>query len=112
MVRDDGPHNRVLGDADGALVDLHAFDDSMTVVDSAGVARFGPDGLDYETAAFDGTGVIAGRKVACIGADFQMRSHSGYEDDDWHDVQLLHHRFGLPIPPDYVGFDHTGLNTG
>jgi lincosamide nucleotidyltransferase A/C/D/E len=104
LVRDDGPYNVVLMDPAGRLVDLHAFDDTTTVVDADGVERHGPDGLAYETGGFTGVGTIDGQHVACMSAEFQMRSHTGYavDDGDWHDVRHLHERFGLPIPEDYA----------
>ncbi len=103
IVRHDGPHNSVLLGEGGRLVDLHAFDDTTTLVGDDGVERYGPDGLAYEVDGFGGVGSIAGRQVACMTAAFQMGSHTGYEvdDGDWHDVRLLHQRFGLAIPADY-----------
>lgn len=102
-IRDDGPYNRVLLDDGGLLVDLHAFDDETTVVGDDGVERHGPNGLAYLTGGFDGRGVVAGRMVRCMTPEFQMWSHTGYEpdDDDFHDLERLHRRFGLPIPDGY-----------
>ncbi len=103
VVRRDGLHNVVLLDPRGRLVDLHAFDNTTTIIGADGIEYHGPDGLAYETDGFDGVGMIAGRSVACMSAPFQMRSHTGYDvdDNDWQDVQRLHDRFGLPIPSDY-----------
>lgn len=103
QVRDDGPYHRVVLDRVGRLVDVHAFDDSATVVDDDGVVRCGPDGLAYEAAGFDGSGVVGGRQVPCISAETLVGYHTGdaVDDDDWHDVRLLHERFGVPIPPGY-----------
>lgn len=103
LVRDDGPYNVVVGDPAGQLVDLHAFDDTTTVVGADGVERHGPDGLAYEAGGFTGAGYIERRSVRCMSAAFQMRSHTGYpvDHDDWHDVSHLHRRFDLPIPADY-----------
>ncbi len=102
QVRDDGPHNRVLLDRMGRLVDLHAFDDSTTVVGEDGVSRCGPDGLAYEAGGFAGRGVVGDRRLACISPETLVCHHTGdvVDDDDWHDVRLLHQRFGVPIPPD------------
>jgi hypothetical protein len=68
-----------------------------------GIERHGPDGLAYETGGFCGVGTIDGHQVTCMSAEFQVRSHIGYDVDenDWHDVRHLHERFGLPIPEDY-----------
>lgn len=103
LVRDDGVYNVVLAGPDGRLVDLHAFDDTSTVVGDDGIERHGPDGLAYVTGGFIGRGVIAGQPVRCMSAAFQMQSHAGYDvdEDDWLDVLHLHERFGLPIPADY-----------
>jgi len=110
VVRDDGPHNIVLLDPLGRLVDLHAFDDTTTVIGVDGVERHGPNGLAYEAGGFDGAGRIDGRPVRCMSAGFQMRSHTGYEvdDTDFHDVHLLHERFGIPIPADYAPWTRSG----
>ena len=104
VVRDDGPYNHVLGDDVGRLVDVHAFDDSTTVLGADGIERHGPNGLAYEAGGFTGLGRIDGRPVRCMSAAFQMRSHTGYpvDDNDWHDIANLHRRFGLPIPEDYA----------
>lgn len=108
-VRDDGPYNVVMLDDRGRLVDLHSFDDTTTVVGDDGIERHGPDGLAYESGGFDGVGSIDGRSVSCMSASFQMRSHTGYEvdADDWHDVRLIHERFGLPVPADYARWGPT-----
>jgi len=102
-IRDDGPYNQVLVDDDGRVVDLHAFDDESTVIGDDGVERHGPKGLAYVTGGFDGRGIVAGRTVRCMTAEFQMWSHTGYvaDADDFHDVERLHRRFGLPIPAGY-----------
>jgi lincosamide nucleotidyltransferase A/C/D/E len=104
LIRGDGPYNVVFMDPPGRLVDLHAFDDTTTVVGADGIERHGPDGLAYEAGGFCGLGTINGQTVACMSAEFQMRSHAGYDvdHDDWHDVRHLHERFGLPIPEDYA----------
>ena len=106
IVRDDGRHNRVVADRAGRLVDLHAFDPSVVTTDADGVSRHGGDGLAYEAHGFEGRGTIGGREVACISPATLVRYHTGYEvdADDWHDVQQLCERFGLPVPPDYERF--------
>lgn len=106
VVRDDGRHNRVVADRAGRVVDLHAFDPSVVTTDADGVSRHGGDGLAYEAHGFEGRGTIGGREVACISPATLVRYHTGYEvdADDWHDVQQLCERFGLPVPPDYERF--------
>jgi hypothetical protein len=106
LARDDGPFNVVLGDPAGRLVDIHAFDDSTSITGPDGIVRHGPNGLAYEVGGFAGEGSIDGVPVRCIGAEAQMRYHTGYavDDDDWHDAARLHQRFGLAIPDDYRRF--------
>jgi lincosamide nucleotidyltransferase A/C/D/E len=105
LVRDDGPHNIVLGDPVGRLIDMHAYDDEATIVGPDGIERHGPNGLAYESGGFCGAGVIAGKAIQCMSAEFQVRSHTGYEHDadDAHDVLLLHERFGIALPQQYRG---------
>ena len=106
LVRDDGPHNIVVVDHLGRLVDLHAFDDSVGVIGDDGIERCGGEGLAYELHGFDGAGTVGGRQVRCISPDTLVRYHTGYhvDADDWHDVCLLHDHFGIPVPADYEVF--------
>ena len=48
-----------------------------------------------------------GRTVDCIMPEWLVRFHTGYEVDatDWADVSALCARFGLPVPPEYLGFE-------
>ncbi len=41
--------------------------------------------------------------MACCTAEFQVRSHAGYEldEDDLRDVKALHRRFGVPLLPEH-----------
>ena len=114
MVRRDGLHNVVLLDRRGRLVDLHAFDDTTTVVGIDGIEYHGPDGLAYEAGGFDGVGLIGGSSVACMSATFQVRPHMRYDvdDDDRRDVGHLHERFGLPIPSDFDRWTTAPENSG
>ncbi|HEX2281378.1 MAG TPA: hypothetical protein VHG52_06405, partial [Thermomicrobiales bacterium] len=90
-------------DGDGREVDDHAVDLQSTRVNEDGVEVYGANGLAYEVGSLEGSGVILGRRVACTTADFQIRSHTGYQldENDYHDVFALHHRFGLPLPEPY-----------
>jgi len=101
LLRDDGPFNRVLIDTAGRKVDYHVFDASATRRVESGATVYGPRGLEYEVGAFEGRGTILGRPVGCCTADFQVKSHAGYElsDDDLRDVEALHRRFGVPLLP-------------
>jgi lincosamide nucleotidyltransferase A/C/D/E len=98
------PRNYVMVDGEGREVDVHLVDFAATRRDEAGVAIYGPRGLEYEVGALDGIGTIAGRRVRCCTAEFQVRSHTGYEPDadDVRDVMALHERFGIPLPPPYA----------
>ncbi len=106
LVRDDGPFNVVVLDDRGRLVDLHAFDLSMTVTDDDGIERCAGAGLAYEANGFTGVGSIAGRPVPCISPETLVRYHTGYEPDaeDWHDIRLLDAHFGIPVPAMYRRF--------
>jgi len=92
LLRDDGPFNKVLVDQAGRKVDYRVFDASATRRTEAGVSVYGPMGLPYEVGAFGGQGMILGRPVACCTAEFQVRSHVGYEqdEDDLRDVEAIH----------------------
>lgn len=102
------PHNPVLRDNRGRLLDVHFVDLS--------VVRLGPGGrpvhgdITYEVGSFAGEGAILGKAVACITAEHAMRYHSGYEldDDDIRDVLALHHRFGIPLEPDQAARARAG----
>ena len=91
--------NFVMGDANGRLIDFHSctFDEEEQNV----------FGVAYEWEAWQGEGVIGGRKVRCIEPKILVDYHSGYEVDanDFHDVKLLCEKFGLAIPKDFDGFE-------
>jgi lincosamide nucleotidyltransferase A/C/D/E len=96
--------NFVMIDDAGREVDVHLVDRSTTTIDAHGVEVYGPNGLEYEVGALEGVGTIDGRTAACCTAEFQMRSHTGYEPDadDVRDVMALHAEFGIPLPPPYA----------
>lgn len=108
--RIDNPWNTVMTDARGKQVDVHLVDFHTVVSRPGGMTVYGPNGLAYEVGAFGATGWIGGRSVPCCRAGFQMRSHTSYDldDNDYHDVLLLHQRFGIPIPADYARFTASG----
>ena len=94
------PHNPVFKDGSGRIVDVHFFDGS--------VVRDGPRGpvygdIAYDVGSFEGEGTVAGTKVPCVGVEYLVRYHTGYDFDanDVHDVLALCRRFGLPVPADY-----------
>lgn len=105
VARRDGPFNPVLVDRRGREIDVHLVDLSATGHDAHGVKVYGPHGLAYEVGSLDGHGSVGGRRVSCVTADHQVRSHTRYEidDDDVRDVLALHRRFGIPLPEVYRG---------
>jgi lincosamide nucleotidyltransferase A/C/D/E len=76
--------NFALGDAAGHEVDLH-------------VAEL------YPPESLTGRGEIAGRPVDCVGPEWLVRFHSGYEldENDRTDVLALCARFGIAVPAEY-----------
>jgi lincosamide nucleotidyltransferase A/C/D/E len=94
-VKRDNRWNFVLGDPEGRKIDLHAF-----VFDEQGNAV---EGIPYPPTSLTGTGSIDGHTVRCISADYQVKSHSGYElrDKDFKNVSALCNRFGIDYPEEY-----------
>lgn len=94
------PTRLVLRDGAGRQVDVHpvVFDASGTGW-QRGAAPNGGDCL-YPADGFV-SGTIAGRRVGCLSAAVQIAHHTGYPpgEKDFHDVRLLHDRFGLDLPP-------------
>ena len=95
--------NFVLRDGRDREVDVHPvrFDDAGN-----GVYRMeeGGDWI-YSAAGFGGRGTIAGRPVTCLTAELQMVGHAGGytpAETDFHDMRLLHERFGTPLQGPYV----------
>ena len=99
------PHtNFVLRDAHNREIDVHPvrFD-----LDGNGLYRMesGEDWL-FPAEGFAGRGRIANRDVRCLTPDVQMINHTGgYEphDTDFHDMWLLHERFGTKLLGPYKG---------
>ena len=94
--------NFVMRDRDGREIDVHPvrFDEGGN-----GTYRMenGEDWV-YPARGFAGRGRIGGREVKCLTADVQMLCHSGgYEpaETDFHDMRLLHARFGTSLLPPY-----------
>jgi lincosamide nucleotidyltransferase A/C/D/E len=93
------PARYAMRDETGRQVDLH-----LLVVDREGngwqqLSDGGAWGL-YPVGTRV-TGAVGGVEVDCISAELQRRFHLGWEWDAkaWHDMQLLHERFGLALPP-------------
>jgi lincosamide nucleotidyltransferase A/C/D/E len=83
------PARLVLRAADGRQVDIHpvVFDDEGNGRQDLGDETWGI----YTADGLAGGGRIAGRSVACLTAELQLRFHCGYElgPTDRHDVALL-----------------------
>ena len=86
----------VLEDGSGLELDFHVvrFDEH-----GHGVPAWDND-LIFPPEAFAGVGTIGGRRVRCVSAEMQMRTHTGYalKESDIHDLRLLHDRFGIDYP--------------
>ena len=76
--------NFALGDAAGHEVDFHSAE-------------------LYPPESLAGSGEISGRAVACVGPEWLVRFHSGYELDgtDRADVLALCARFAILVPAEY-----------
>lgn len=101
VVDDELPTRVDLRADDDRRVDLHplTFDADGNGRQQLQDGSFGT----YSADGLRGQGRIAGRRVACLTPDLQIRLHRGYtpDDDDRRDVALLAEEFGLPLPPGY-----------
>jgi lincosamide nucleotidyltransferase A/C/D/E len=99
--------NFVMVDDAGREVDVHLVDLAVVVAGDHGRDVYGPNGLAYEAGSLEGEGTIAGVRVRCGTAEFQVRSHSVYEPDydDYRDVRALCDRFGIALPAVYEQFE-------
>ncbi|MCP4166436.1 MAG: nucleotidyltransferase family protein [Chloroflexi bacterium] len=90
--------NFVLGDDQGHLVDIHSY-----TFDASGKIVFG---VEYPYDSLHGTGSVAGVSVKCITPEWMVKFHTGYQlnENDYHDVKLLCHRFGIDMPEAYDEF--------
>jgi lincosamide nucleotidyltransferase A/C/D/E len=97
----------VIRDLRGREIDVHAvrFDDEGNGIYTG--TREGDDwDWTYPASGFAGTGIVAGREVMCLTPEVQMLCHStGYEpgETDFHDLRLLHARFGTALPSQFSG---------
>jgi lincosamide nucleotidyltransferase A/C/D/E len=57
----------------------------------------------YPAGSLIGIGSLGGREVRCVTVDHQVLAHMGYEprDVDRSDINALHDRFGVLLPPGY-----------
>ena len=98
--RIDNDFNWVLVDGLGRLVDVHLVDFSETRRGSDGIDIYGSAGLPFEVGSLEGSGEIAGRKVKCETAEFQVRGHTRYTPDeqDYNNVLALCRTFSIEVP--------------
>ncbi|MFJ2273893.1 nucleotidyltransferase domain-containing protein [Streptomyces sp. NPDC087866] len=93
----DRPWNFVLHNGVRLRVDLHLYEPLAD-----GSLHYGSvaAGGSIPPGALAGHGSIAGTAVRCESAEWAVRCHTGYpaRDVDRHDVTLLCHRFGIPLP--------------
>lgn len=97
---DERAWNFVLQDRKGRRVDVH-----VVVLDAGGNGVYGPaaNGQAYPAAALEGRGRIGEVEVACLTAEYQLVSHTGYalRPRDHADVRALVGVFGLELPAPY-----------
>jgi lincosamide nucleotidyltransferase A/C/D/E len=92
--------NFLLAHPAGPVVDLHVI---VLDVDGNGILGPAEAGNVYPAAALTGRGVLGGRVVECIAAEWAVLFRDAYRGDveDRCDVLALCDRFGLPIPEQY-----------
>ena len=97
-IRDELPTAIALRHPDGREVDLHP----VRPTPDGGGDQMLPDGTrwHYDPPT---TGTIAGRRVACLSLDTQVRAHTGFEPRPEHiaDMHRLRDRLGIDLPPPY-----------
>jgi lincosamide nucleotidyltransferase A/C/D/E len=95
--------NFVLGDNKGHEIDFHVI-----VFDNKGNGLYGPveRGVMYPANSLTGTGMIDGKTVRCISAEYAVKFHSGYElnEKDFRDISALCEKFGIELPKEYEQF--------
>lgn len=101
LVDDELPTRFVLRDDRDRRIDFHTV---MFDAAGGGVQQLhNGTTFRYPSEGFHGRGRIDSQTLCCLTAEVQMLCHIGYVPDanDEHDVQLLHTRFGLDLPPVY-----------
>ncbi|MEJ7840702.1 MAG: hypothetical protein WKF95_02940 [Rubrobacter sp.] len=58
----------------------------------------------FPPEAFAGLGIVGSKRVRCLSAETQMRTHTGYvlQESDVHDLRLLRDRFGIDYPDEFA----------
>lgn len=90
--------NFVLGDDEGHEVDVHSY--------TLGPKGEHAYGIEYPAESLTGTGVVAGRSVRCISAEYAVRFRGGYQlrKIDIDDVGALCAKFGFERPASHEGY--------
>lgn len=98
VLRDWLPTSIALADGQSREVDLHP----VTPTSDGGGDQVQPGGGSFHYPP-PTSGVIGGRRVACVDAATQVRCHLGYppQAKDRHDLRRLHERLGVELPTPY-----------
>lgn len=102
VCEDELPARLVMKDDTHRQIDFHTvtFDE-----ESGGIQKL-QDGTSYRypPEGFNAIGVINGKKVKCVTPEVQAECHYGYQpdDNDKHDMKLLHEYFGIPLTEPYT----------
>lgn len=88
-------HNRF------GLIDFHVFE---TMPGGSGIYEPGISDWFMSAEELSATGKIGGRTVQCMSAEYQVRSHAGYQlqETDFADMAALHSKFGIPLLPEQI----------
>jgi lincosamide nucleotidyltransferase A/C/D/E len=97
---DSSPENFVFGNERGHLIDIH-----VVVFDDEGNGIYGPpeNGNLYPKDSFSGEGIIDGKLIKCLTAEYQVKSHTGYKlrDYDFQDMKAITKKFEIKLPEEY-----------
>lgn len=98
IIENELPTRFVMGDASNRRIDFHP----VTFNKEGGGIQQLQDGSSwyYPPYGFSSMGKVDGQEMNCLTAEVQMMCHVGYTPDanDYHDVNLLHQHFGIPLP--------------
>ena len=92
------PENFVMGHPEHGRIDFHVFE---LRADGSGIYKPGVEDWEMSAEELSASGFVAGRKVRCLTAEYQVRSHHGYRlgETDVHDLALLRDAFGVALLP-------------
>ena len=93
------PMSFVLVDEAGRQVDVHPVTFNEERGGGVYVMEDGEEWV-YPAQGFSGRGRVLGRPVRCLSPEVQVLAHRGYdlEEKDYRELELLHERFGVPVP--------------